>query len=155
MSDDVTECYDFAMLNNTEIVELTEDLIDDRFLETLGNLSTVELDVEAARAVLRTRTAVGIHTYVALDGGRIVGSASLIVETKFLHGGGRVGHIEDVVVHADSQGKGIGKRLVDHATSEARAAGCYKTILACTPANKPFYEKCGYREHEIEMRCDL
>ncbi len=138
-----------------EIRELTENLVDERFLETLGHLASVDLDVAGARKILRARAALGIRTYVALDGEKIVGSASLIVEPKFIHGGGRVGHVEDIVVHAGSQGLGIGKKLVAHATQEARAAGCYKTILACTPANKPFYEKCGYREHEIEMRCDL
>ncbi len=140
---------------NIEIRELTEDLIDERFLETLENLAPVERDIAGAHGVLRARAVLGVRTYIALDGHRIVGSASLVVEPKFIHGGGRVGHIEDVVVHADSQGMGIGKKLMEHVTREAKAAGCYKAILACTPANKPFYEKCGYREHEIEMRIDL
>ncbi len=143
------------MPQHIEIRELTEDLIDERFLDTLGHLASVELDVTGAREILRARAALGIHTFVALDGESIVGSASLLVEPKFIHGGGKVGHVEDIVVHAGSQGAGIGKQLVAHATQEAKSAGCYKTILACTPANKPFYEKCGYREHEIEMRCDL
>lgn len=143
------------MPQHIEIRELTEDLIDERFLDTLGHLASVELDVDGAREILRARTALGMHTYVALDGESIVGSASLLVEPKFIHGGGKVGHIEDVVVHAGSQGLGVGKKLMERVTHEARTAGCYKVILACTPDNKPFYEKCGYREHEIEMRCDL
>ncbi len=143
------------MPQHIEIRELTEDLIDERFLDTLGHLASVELDVTGAREILRARTALGMHTYVALDGESIVGSASLLVEPKFIHGGGKVGHIEDVVVHAGSQGLGVGKKLMERVTHEARTAGCYKTILACTPDNKPFYEKCGYHEHEIEMRCDL
>lgn len=138
-----------------EIRELTEDQINDRFLETLALLAPVKLDVAGAREVLHARAALGVHTYVALQNGNIVGSASLIIEIKFIHSGGRVGHIEDVVVHAGSQGLGVGKKLMKRITEEARSAGCYKVILACTPENKPFYEKCGYREHEIEMRRDL
>lgn len=143
------------MPSDIDIRELTEPLLDERFLETLSHLSSVELDVAGARDVLRARNALGVRTYVALVEDRVAGSASLFVEPKFIHGGGKVGHIEDVVVHEDSQGRGIGKKLVEHATTEARAAGCYKCILACTPANKTFYEKCGYREHELEMRRDL
>lgn len=142
-------------MQHVEIRELTEDLLDQCFLDVLGHLSVVDLDVAKAREILRIRKEEGTRTYVALEGDRIVGSASLIIETKFLHGGGRVGHVEDVVVHGASQGFGIGKKLVAHATLEAKKAGCYKCILACTAANKPFYEKCGYREHEIEMRCDM
>lgn len=143
------------MTHHVEIHELTEELLDERFLETLRHLSTVDPDITKARDILRIRTHEGARTYVALEDGRVIGTASLLIETKFLHSGGKVGHIEDVVVHGASQGLGIGKKLVEHATREAKNAGCYKCILACTSANKPFYEKCGYREHEIEMRCDL
>ncbi len=144
------------MPHDIAIRELTENLIDERFLETLGHLSSVEgLDVAGARNILRAQKAIGLRTFVAFDGETIVGSATLIVEPKFIHAGGLVAHIEDVVVHGDAQGRGIGKALVEHATSEAKKAGCYKAILACTEANKPFYEKCGYRAHEIEMRRDL
>lgn len=143
------------MPHDIDIRELTEDLLDERFLETLSHLSTVDLDVPKAREILRVRKDEGTRTYVAIVDGEIHGSASLVIETKFLHAGGKVGHVEDVVVHGVSRGLGIGKKLVRHATEEARKAGCYKCILACTAANKPFYEKCGYREHELEMRCDL
>ncbi len=143
------------MTRDIDIRELTEDLLDEHFLEVLGHLSTVELDVAGARDVLRARSAQGVRTFVALEGKKIVGSASLFIESKFIHGGGKVGHIEDVVVHGGSQGLGIGKKLMEHVTREATTANCYKVILACTPANKLFYEKCGYREHEIEMRRDL
>lgn len=143
------------MQHDVDIRELTDDLLDQHFLDVLGHLSVVDLDVTKAREILRIRKEEGTRTYVALEGDRVVGSASLVIETKFLHGGGKVGHVEDVVVHGASQGLGIGKKLVEHATLEAKNAGCYKCILACTPANKPFYEKCGYREHEIEMRRDM
>lgn len=143
------------MSHNVKIVELTHDLLDERFLDTLSHLSSVDLDVPTAHKILRIRKEEGARTYVAIVDGEIHGSASLVIETKFLHAGGKVGHVEDVVVHGVSRGLGIGRKLVEHATREAKIAGCYKCILACTPSNKPFYEKCGYREHEIEMRCDL
>jgi hypothetical protein len=42
--------------------------------------------------------------------GRILGTAALIVERKFIHGCGKVGHIEDVVVDEKARGGRIGQR---------------------------------------------
>ena len=47
--------------------------------------------------------------FVALDGDRIVGTCTLLIESKFIHDGGIVGHIEDVSVDAKYQGTGVGK----------------------------------------------
>lgn len=42
----------------------------------------------------------------------IIASATLLVEHKFLHACGSVGHIEDVVVHDSQRGKKLGIRWV-------------------------------------------
>lgn len=42
--------------------------------------------------------------------GRILGTAALIVERKFIHGCGKVGHVEDVVVDERARGGRIGQR---------------------------------------------
>ena len=42
----------------------------------------------------------------------IIGSASLLVEQKFLRNLGKAGHIEDVVVDQSARGRGVGKRLI-------------------------------------------
>lgn len=42
------------------------------------------------------------------DKGKIVASATLLVEKKFLHSCGKCGHIEDVVVDAAYRGKKLG-----------------------------------------------
>jgi len=50
---------------------------------------------------------------VICDGtGRIVATGSLIVERKFIHALGQVGHIEDIAVLADQQGKKLGLRVI-------------------------------------------
>jgi glucosamine-phosphate N-acetyltransferase len=88
--------------------------------------------------------------------GRIIGTATLILETKFIHNGGCVGHIEDVVVHPDFRGKKVGQQLIHELVREARLAGAYKVILNCTPDNIPFYEKCGFTNNGVvQMRKDL
>lgn len=40
----------------------------------------------------------------------IIASATLLLEYKFLHECGNVGHIEDVVVHDSQRGKRLGIR---------------------------------------------
>lgn len=57
---------------------------------------------------------------------RIVGTGALVVERKFIHNLGLVGHIEDIAVTKDQQGKKLGLRIIqalDHVASEV---GCYK-----------------------------
>jgi glucosamine-phosphate N-acetyltransferase len=67
--------------------------------------------------------------------GAILGSASLVVEHKFLRNAGKVGHIEDVVVSPSLKGKNLGKTLVTGLTELAKTLGCYKVILDCDPKN--------------------
>jgi glucosamine-phosphate N-acetyltransferase len=105
--------------------------------------------------VFRERLRRGIRGYVACLDGRVVGSASLLVEEKFIHGGGLSSHIEDVAVHRDFQKQGIGAELVRFLVEEARRLGCYKVILNCREENVPFYEKTGFRRHDVGMRIDL
>ncbi|MQM18484.1 hypothetical protein Taro_051478 [Colocasia esculenta] len=83
--------------------------------------------------------------------GRIVATGSVFVERKFLRGCGKVGHIEDVVVDAAARGKRLGQRVVGHLVEHARAAGCYKVILDCTAELRIFYEKCGFKEKNVQM----
>jgi glucosamine-phosphate N-acetyltransferase len=138
-----------------EVRELNGQDLDNGFLETLANLAEVNLTADQAREVLRQRLRRDVHTYVACQDGRVVGTISLLVEYKFIHGGGRCGHIEDVVVHRECQNRGIAQVLVRHAVSEARRLGCYKVILSCYESLMPFYKRCGFRTHDCGMRLDV
>jgi glucosamine-phosphate N-acetyltransferase len=40
---------------------------------------------------------------------RIVGSGTVFMERKFIHECSNCGHIEDIVVHDEMRGKGLGK----------------------------------------------
>ena len=125
------------------------------FLKTLSALKPCELSEERAIWVYRRRLRQKIQTYVALLDGEIVGTASLIIEPKFINDGGIVGHIEDVAVRNDTQLHGIGGQLVRHLLEVSRREGCYKVILDCADHVVPFYEKLGFHRWEQAMRIDL
>ncbi|KAF5340423.1 hypothetical protein D9758_013540 [Tetrapyrgos nigripes] len=82
---------------------------------------------------------------------RIIGAGSVLIERKFLRGLGSVGHIEDIAVDKNQQGKKLGLRIIQALTYVSENSGCYKTILNCSDANIPFYQKCGYEKKENEM----
>ncbi|XP_062220123.1 probable glucosamine 6-phosphate N-acetyltransferase 2 [Phragmites australis] len=82
---------------------------------------------------------------------RILATGCLFVERKFLRGGGKVGHVEDVVVDAAARGRELGLRVVRRLVENAREAGCYKVILDCTPELCAYYAKCGFVEKGVQM----
>ncbi|KAH9072968.1 hypothetical protein EDB83DRAFT_2505313 [Lactarius deliciosus] len=57
----------------------------------------------------------------------------------------------DIAVAREMQGKKLGLRLIQALTHISEGVGCYKTILNCSDANMPFYEKCGFEKRENEM----
>lgn len=136
------------------IRELQPGDFEQGFLESLAALTEVDLTPESARSVAAELPA-NLKTFVAVETGRIVGTITLLIERKFIHGGGRVGHIEDVAVHRDRQRHGIGTALVEHAIEAARQAGCYKVILDCFDPLVPFYERMGFRPFNRGLRLDL
>lgn len=93
------------------------------------------------------------HVLVAVDreSGRVLAAGTVVVEFKFIHECGLVGHIEDVVVDRTLRRRGIGKQLVQKLCCLARDGGCYKVILDCAENNVPFYSACGFKRKEVMM----
>lgn len=83
--------------------------------------------------------------------GKVVAIGSIIIEQKIIHECGKVGHIEDIAVNKDEQGKKLGYHLIQHLTKIGKENGCYKVILDCAEKNIKFYEKCGYKYEGAEM----
>ncbi|KAM0800117.1 glucosamine 6-phosphate N-acetyltransferase-like protein [Usnea florida] len=92
------------------------------------------------------------YILVVCDGeGKVVGTGCVMAERKFIHNLGLVGHIEDIVVNKDQQGKKLGLRIIEALDYIAEKVGCYKTILDCSETNEGFYVKCGYKRVGLEM----
>ena len=137
------------------------DIENGRLLEVLENLAPVgSLTVPAAKMVLKEMQSNPLHKiFVAVihegvERGLVIGTTTLLVEPKFIFGGGRVGHIEDVAVRAGYQRKGIGFKLVSYATEQAVAMRCVRTVLDCSDENVPFYKKIGYSYHGNTMKIE-
>lgn len=140
------------------IRELQEMDLEKGFLKSLDSLRKASnLELQRAKNILYQIKADPNHfIFVAEDTDKniVVGSATLIVEQKFIHDGGKVGHIEDVVVRKDYQGYGVGAKIVRALLRQAEKSNCYKTILDCTNDLIPFYNKLGFVYHSNCMRFD-
>jgi len=138
------------------IREIEEDDLEKGFLETLDFLRNASnLDKNKANEILKKIKQNPNHIiHVAMDNKKIVGSTTLLIEQKFIHDGGLVGHIEDVVVRKDYEGKGIGIKLVTSLLERAKEKNCYKTILDCKDDVKQFYERIGFKHESNGMRYD-
>ena len=141
-----------------QVRELRDADVERGFIETLANLSDVGgLSPAGARALFKSmKSNPAYHIFVAVAGdGQVIGATTLLVEQKFIHRGGLVGHIEDVVVRDGHEGKGVGGSVVRAAVEKARELGCYKVILDCKADLVDFYKKLGFSERDVGMRIDL
>ena len=136
------------------IREIEEEDLDRGFLEVLDNLRMAsDLDDPKAKEVLeKIKQNPNHRIHVAIDDNKVVGTTTLLIEQKFIHQGGLVGHIEDVVVRKDYEGTGIGIKLVLSLLEYAKKKQCYKTILDCNDNVKPFYERIGFKYESNCMR---
>ena len=138
------------------IRKIIESDLENSFLESLDNLKQAsDLDLDIAKEILRKILDDENHIiHVAEMDGMVVGSTTLLIEQKFIHKGGLVGHIEDVVVKKEFQGQDIGMKLVKSLLDVAKQKNCYKTILNCKDNLKPYYAKMGFKPATNEMRFD-
>jgi glucosamine-phosphate N-acetyltransferase len=87
------------------------------------------------QAMRKEPAAYYIVVVVSRETDQIVASGGVFVEHKFLRGLGRVGHIEDIAVSREMQGKKLGLRMIQALTQISEDVGCYKTILNCNENN--------------------
>ncbi|KAI9845606.1 MAG: tRNA(Ser) Um(44) 2'-O-methyltransferase [Thelocarpon superellum] len=118
------------------------------FLDVLRVLTTVGYISEAQwneRYDWMKRHNDQYYMLVISDGSKVVGVGTVLVERKFIHDLGLVGHIEDIAVAKDQQGKKLGLKIIQALDYVAEQVGCYKSILDCSEANEGFYLKCGFK----------
>ena len=143
-------------MSETIIREIEENDLEKGFLESLDFLRKAsDIDKNKAKEILKKIKQNPNHIiHVAIDNKKIVGSTTLFIEQKFIHDGGLVGHIEDVVVRKDYEGKGIGIKLIMSMLERAKEKNCYKTILECKDDVNQFYERIGVKHESHGRRYD-
>jgi glucosamine-phosphate N-acetyltransferase len=143
-------------MNNITIKEIQKEDLWNGFLTTLDSLrQTSNIEKKAAEKIYdKIKNNPDHIIVVALIDKKVVGTATLLLELKFIHNGGIVGHIEDVVVDKKYQGQKIGEKIIKYLLNVAKTKGCYKTILDCVDDVKPFYEKIGFKHNANALRFD-
>ena len=144
-----------------KIAELTENILENysEFYKTLSNLSpSPEISSERGKEILKIINGQNSSIYVAIlpEKGEIVGSSTILIEQKFIRGGAKAGHVEDVVTRKEYEGNSIGKNLINKCIDRAREKGCYKITLDCDYDLDDFYSNKGeFYKNGICMRRDL
>lgn len=82
-----------------------------------------------------------IKIFIIFEMNDIIGSGTLVIESKIIHGFGKVGHIEDIVIDNKYQSKGYGSKLINFLIEKSKDMGCYKVVLNCEDDKVSFYEK--------------
>ncbi|KIW97031.1 uncharacterized protein Z519_02423 [Cladophialophora bantiana CBS 173.52] len=125
------------------------------FLPTLRVLTTVGeptlAEFNARYDFISSRNDTYYILVICDETSTVVGTGAVIVERKFIHNMGLVGHIEDIAVAKNQQGKKLGLRIIQALDAVAERVGCYKSILDCSEANEGFYVKCGFKRAGLEM----
>ncbi|KAI9809110.1 MAG: hypothetical protein M1825_002399 [Sarcosagium campestre] len=152
VSSTLPESYSIRPLQRTDYQAGFLDVL--RVLTTVGDINEARWNERYDWMQRRNDADGGYGDYfvlVILDSQRIVGAGTLVVERKFIHDLGRVGHIEDIAVAKDQQGKKLGLKMIQALDFVAEKVGCYKSILDCSEANEGFYVKCGFKRSGLEM----
>ena len=92
-----------------------------------------------------------IYVYEDLEAQKIIASATLLIEQKFIHNGGKVGHLEDVVVDSNYRGFRIGQKIIQKIINLAKENNCYKLIADCKTDLIPFYQKNGFQKKDEQI----
>lgn len=139
-----------------KIRELRRDDLANGFLASLDSLNSPGgISVGDAEKVFDRIDADSNHVILVAEAdGQVVGTVTLVLEQKFIRGGGVAGHLEDLAVRKDFQGEGVGREIVRHLLDVAAGRGCYKTVLHCTDDLVSFYERNGFRRSANGMRFD-
>ncbi|KAM0681590.1 Glucosamine-phosphate N-acetyltransferase-like protein [Glugoides intestinalis] len=141
-------------IDNYHIRELEIEDYKNGFLECLKELTIVgDITQEMFLNRFQERKNHGVFTVVAVEEctNRVLGTASIFYEPKYIRECATKAYIEDVCVASYAQKRGIGKKLVVFLEEKAINDGCYKIILTCNEQKEYFYQKMNFKKTEIAM----
>jgi ribosomal protein S18 acetylase RimI-like enzyme len=128
--------------NVLELNELMRQLRKDHTVETSqASLAQLQEMVADKNTIL----------IVAKDGQRIVGMALLVIILKI---GKSIGSVEDVVVHEEYRGQGLGEKIMKEVIAVAKARKLLTLGLTSRPirvAGNKLYQKLGFTIKETNV----
>jgi ribosomal protein S18 acetylase RimI-like enzyme len=96
--------------------------------------------------------------YCATEGDAVVGMVSILFTVSTAEGG-RAAWLEDMIVHPDWRGQGIGEALLREAVNGAQSAGCTRISLQTDSDNigaQRLYQRIGFeRSRMLTFRLSL
>jgi len=95
------------------------------------------------------------YSVVACRAGKALGHVGVVGRT-ILSGNTTVdvAGVQNVAVHPDHRGTGLGSALMIHAMDEARDRGKPSGLLFCVPELGPYYERPGWQALDVDARMD-
>jgi glucosamine-phosphate N-acetyltransferase len=137
-----------------DLLEEDDVIIKNQYINLLSYLtSTYDLTLENFNNNIKEISGMGL-IIVCIERKdnivQLVGSGTIIIEPKIIHGGKSVGHIEDLVVHPLYRGKGIAQTILNMLVEYSKEK-CYKVILNCNPNMEQFYNRVGFDKKCIQM----
>ncbi len=113
-------------------------------------------EAEAHFALLRSYPY--FQVFVAVSGETVVGTYELVILDNMAKRGRKSGVVEDVAVHPEHQGAGIGRAMMQHALDQCRLAACYKMTLSSNLKREGahrFYDSLGFTRHGYSFQMEL
>jgi len=120
-----------------------------------GSILTLK---EAKKILNRIKKYPYYKLYVARADNEVVGVFALIIMDNLGHLGAPSGIVEDVVVHPEWRGKGVGSRMMEFAMEQCKKKGCYKMALSSNVQREEahlFYESLGFKKHGYSFVVEL
>ena len=135
-----------------EIVEL-QTLTKQDLEDLLALMAVLDPSVPVTPESLEAAAACpSTHLFAAVEGGRIIGTASLCVTAHPL---GRKGGVEDVVVHPSARGRHVGRLLMEHLIAYARQSlAPIELHLTSRPSREKanhLYQAIGFHRYETNV----
>jgi GNAT superfamily N-acetyltransferase len=98
------------------------------------------------------------QVFVAEVGEVVAGTYELVILDNMAKRGQKSGVVEDVAVHPEHQGQGVGRAMMQHALDQCRLAACYKMTLSSNLKREGahlFYDSLGFTRHGYSFQIEL
>lgn len=91
------------------------------------------------------------HIFVIQLNTKLIATATIIFEHKFIHNISKYSQIEDVCVKEEFRKNGYGKILINYLIEVSKNNKCKKINLVCNNDIIKFYKSCNFDEKSIHM----